>query len=73
MPALVLGPYAKAEVIDTEFDHTSTLSHLQAMHEMPPLTLRNEHANDLFSPLTKIAWHGANPVLLPSSHPRGKP
>jgi phospholipase C len=47
IPALVLGPWVKPEVISTQYDHTSVLKQLQAMFGMEPLTTRNAAANDL--------------------------
>jgi phospholipase C len=47
IPALVLGPWVKSGVIDTQYDHTSVLKHLQNMYGLPPLTARNAAANDL--------------------------
>jgi phospholipase C len=47
IPALVLGPYAKVGVVDTQYDHTSVLKQLQVRYGLEPLTRRNEVANDL--------------------------
>ncbi len=47
IPALVVGPYVKAGVVHTQYDHTSVLRQIQRRYGLPTLTRRNEAANDL--------------------------
>jgi phospholipase C len=52
VPAMILGPYVKpGQVVSTQFDHTSVLAHIEQMHGLAPLTMRDAAANDLTSAL----------------------
>lgn len=48
VPAMVMGPYARASVVHTTYDHTSVLKHIQEMFGLEPLTQRNAHASALW-------------------------
>jgi phospholipase C len=48
VPTLVCGPYVKPQVSSTVFDHTSTIATLLRQHELAPLNIRDEAANDLW-------------------------
>lgn len=48
VPSFVAGPFVKeGHVSETVYDHTSWIKQTQRMFDLPPLTLRNEAANDL--------------------------
>lgn len=69
VPAFVVGPYAKVgAVIDTQYDHSSVLKHIQEMWDLEPLTKRNANANALWDCLDLdrlVAGEPNAPVTLP--------
>ena len=48
VPAVVVGPYVRPQVSSTQFDHTSLIATILRMHELEPLNVRDDEANDLF-------------------------
>jgi phospholipase C len=52
VPGLVVGPYVKPTYVSHEiYDHSSVLAFLGRLWDLPPLTLRDAGANDLFDVL----------------------
>jgi phospholipase C len=49
VPGLVVGPYVRPHVSSTIFDHTSLIATVLRLHELEPLNVRDESANDVFS------------------------
>jgi phospholipase C len=48
VPSLIIGPYVKqGYVSSTVYDHTSVLKHIENLHKLEPLTMRDTAANDL--------------------------
>jgi len=70
VPALVIGPYAKASsVVSTRYDHTSALKHIQNMFGTAPLTARVDAATDLTDCIDAerlAAGDWAEPVEIPA-------
>jgi phospholipase C len=49
VPTMVIGPYVKPQVSNTVFDHTSIIASLLRLHDLEPLNVRDDNANDVFS------------------------
>lgn len=62
VPGLVLGPYASARVISTQYDHTSILKTIQERFGLEPLSLRNESAEPLWDCLDLDAMANLRPA-----------
>lgn len=62
VPALVVGPWVKPQVSSTVFDHTSLVATVLRQQELPPLTGRDENANDLWSLLDEKALLDGKPA-----------
>jgi phospholipase C len=68
VPAVVISPYIPKGTIDHRiYDHASIPATLEALLELPPLTQRDAHANNLTSLLSLAAPRQDAPKLLPES------
>ncbi|HEV7621447.1 MAG TPA: alkaline phosphatase family protein, partial [Flavisolibacter sp.] len=53
VPAIIISSWIPQNMIDQRiYDHTSILATLERLFEVPPLTERDRHANDLLDLLT---------------------
>jgi phospholipase C len=69
VPALIISPLIKQNVIDhTVYDHTSILATIERLVDIPPLTQRDAHANDLLH-LFELKEPRECPVKLPHMSP----
>ncbi len=61
IPGLVLGPYAKTGVVDTQYEHTSVLKTIQERFGLEPLTTRNAATNALWDCLDEARMAARDP------------
>lgn len=70
VPAMVIGPYAKQGYVSSiPYDHTSAIKHLANHHNLPPLNMRSDSANDFTDciDLERLkAGEPAAPITLPA-------
>ncbi len=48
VPSLVISPYVRPQVSSTVLDHTSVIASVLRQHELDPLNVRDDAANDLW-------------------------
>lgn len=54
VPAIVVSPWVvRGKVDHTTYDHSSVLATLERLFQLPPLTDRDRHANDLLPLITQ--------------------
>ena len=69
IPGIVAGPWAKAEVVHTQYEHVSVLSTIQELFDLPFLNERNEKSAPLWDCLdhdAMVALDPAPPTELPT-------
>jgi phospholipase C len=74
VPCLVISPYARRNFIGSEqFDHTSILKMIEWRFGLPPLTVRDQTANNLADVLDFASPDVSAPTFNVPSGPFGKP
>jgi phospholipase C len=74
VPCVVISPYARRNFIGHEqFDHTSILKMIEWRFGLPPLTVRDQTANNLADVLNLSAPDVSTPALNVPSGPFGSP
>jgi phospholipase C len=73
VPCVVISPYARRNFISHEqFDHTSVLKMIEWRFGLPPLTVRDQTANNLADVLNLASSDATAPVFTVPSGPFGK-
>jgi phospholipase C len=69
VPTMVIGPYVKPGYVSSvQYDHTSSLKHIETMFDLEPLTARDAAASDLSDAIDAerlAAGDFAPPITLP--------
>lgn len=70
VPAIIVSPLISSQVDSNTYDHSSVLATIERLFGLPPLTQRDQAANDLIHLFANSSASNAAPPVLPKGRPR---